>query len=100
MSGWQFAWQAEHSLRRIAAVPLLVLLAVACANLQTVVRWQKDGARAGELEQARKACEQQPGAEQVQIGRDRVEAEVRANAFVRCMEQRGWTWSTYVANEE
>lgn len=91
--------ESECLLRPIVAV-IVVLLALACAHQQTVARWEKAGASPEDLEQVRSACELQPGAEQVQIGRDRMEAEVRANAFVRCMEQRGWTWSTYVTHDE
>lgn len=98
-------WRAEcdRSLRRIAAATTTTLLALGvlgCAGQQTVVRWNKEGATAEDLEEARRACLVQPGAAQVQIGADRVEAEVRANAFVRCMEARGWTWSTELVDAE
>jgi hypothetical protein len=72
----------------------LLLLSLACASQQTVVVWDKAGASEAEFAAAREACKDEPGADQVQIGRDRVEGELRANAFVRCMEAKGFTWKT------
>ena len=84
-SGWS---------RRLLAGFGTLILCVACTSPQTVVRWNKQGATEAELDAAREACKNEPGANEVQTGRDRVDGELRANAFVRCMEARGFSWTT------
>ena len=70
---------------------------MACASQQTVVVWHKQGAVEGELEAAREECLAAPGAQALQLGVDRIEAELRGNAFQTCMRERGWTWTTEAA---
>lgn len=79
---------------RLAAGFALSLTAFACVSAQTVVVWEKAGATDAELEAARETCEHEPGADRVRVGRERMEAELRGNAFVRCMEASGWIWKT------
>ena len=81
-----------QSLRR-GLLGLFCLAALACAP-QTVVVWEKPGATDAELEEARRACLAGAESEDLEIRRDRIDAEVRGNAFVRCMEERGWVWKT------
>jgi hypothetical protein len=80
------------------ALAAALLLGVACASTQTVVVWEKPGGTDEELAAAREACKGEPGVEQLQVGRERTDAELRGNAFVRCMEARGWSWKTEPGN--
>jgi hypothetical protein len=76
---------------------LALLVCSACVSQQTVVVWEKEGAREGELEEARAACLREPEVAEVDVNQDRIQAELRGNAFVACMEKRGWTWKTEAA---
>jgi hypothetical protein len=75
-------------------------LANGCAGRRTVVVWEKPGATAEDLEEAREACLAEPTPSNTNSQRrDRLEADAMGNAFVACMEARGWTWKTRDLNE-
>lgn len=72
------------------------LLLGGCAAKQTVAVWEKPGASAGELEAARSECQKSVG--DIHSGSTRIESEVRGNAFVHCMQEKGWSWRTEEKN--
>lgn len=89
-----------HPLGVVIAVTLALLAGGCASGRRTVVVWEKAGASAEELEQARQACAEQPVERHSNATRrDRVAADAMGNAFVKCMEERGWTWKTRDLNE-
>lgn len=81
-------------------VTLALALASCASGRRTVVVWEKEGASAEELEQARQACSEEPTRRHTtSVRRDRVDADAMGNAFVGCMQERGWTWKTRDLNE-
>ncbi len=73
--------------RRLLAA--LILLS-ACASEGTPFRWVKAGANEAELERARAQCILEANRAGVEKTRDRYEAVVRSNVFIRCMDAAGW----------
>jgi len=83
-----------------AALLVTFAFATGCAGRRTVVVWEKPGATAAELEEAREVCLEEPTPRNTNSQRrDRMEADAMGNAFVACMEARGWTWKTRDLNE-
>jgi len=89
--------------RRAAVWTCIAVCALtsACAGgRHTVVVWEKPGAGPEELEEARRACLEQPTpSDKTAHRRDRLEADTLGREFVECMEARGWTWKTRDLNE-
>ena len=69
---------------------LAALILLSCAYQGTPFRWVKAGADQGELERARAQCVLEANRADVDNTRDRYEAVVRSNVFIRCMDAAGW----------
>ena len=58
---------------------------------QSVLVWQKAGATRDDLIRVRQACNEE--IDRTRAQRKRIEAEVRARDFLKCMQDKGWTWT-------
>ena len=73
---------------------LALALLAGCASEpapQTVLVWQKPGATRDDLTRTRQACHE--AIDETRAQRKRIEAEVRAGDFLKCMQDKGWTWT-------
>jgi len=76
---------------RTSAALMIVLFLVACeTSPRPAVRWVKSGASAQDLEEASSACESQAMKPHLGVDNDTLQAQGRANVFMRCMNERGW----------
>lgn len=76
---------------RTSAALMIVLFLVACeTSPRPALRWVKSGASAQDLEEARNACENRAMKPQLGVDDDTLQAQGRANVFMRCMNERGW----------
>jgi len=70
---------------------IVVLLLTACeTSPRPALRWVKAGAGAEDLEADRQACVDEAMKPQLGLDEDRLQAQGRANVFMRCMNARGW----------
>jgi len=76
---------------RNSAALMIVLFLVACeTSPRPTLRWVKPGGSAADLEAARTACEDEAMKPQLGVEGDGLQAQGRANIFMRCMNGRGW----------
>jgi hypothetical protein len=77
-------------IRKSAALILVLFLAACETSPRPALRWVKAGGSAEDLEAARQACESQAMKPQLGLDGDTLQAQGRANVFMRCMNERGW----------
>ena len=76
------------------SIVLVLALLAGCTSEpapQTVLVWQKPGATRDDLTRVRQACHEE--IDKTRAQRKRIEAEVRARDFQKCMQDKGWTWT-------
>jgi hypothetical protein len=79
----------------VGAVAACFVFVAACNRGPTIVVWEKPGATAAELEEARAACAEEPAERDPErINRTRYQADTAGKQFVECMNERGFTWRT------
>jgi hypothetical protein len=77
-------------IRKIAALMIVLFLAACETSPRPALRWVKSGGSAEDLEHARAACENQAMKQDLGVDDDTLQAQGRANVFMRCMNERGW----------
>jgi hypothetical protein len=77
-------------IRKIAALTIVLFLAGCETSPRPALRWVKSGGSAEDLEVTRAACENEAMKQQLGVGDNTLEAQGRANIFMRCMNARGW----------
>jgi len=77
-------------IRKSAALMIVLVLAACETSPRPALRWAKPGGSAEDLEVARAACENEAMRPHLGVDRDTLQAQGRANVFMRCMNTRGW----------
>jgi hypothetical protein len=77
-------------IRKSAAVMIVFFLAACETSPRPALRWVKPGGSAADLEVASAACENDAMKAQLGLDGDRLQAQGRANVYMRCMNERGW----------
>ncbi len=77
-------------IRKIAALMIVLFLAACETSPRPALRWVKSGGSAEDLEVARSACENEAMKQQLGVDDDTLQAQGRANVFMRCMNARDW----------
>jgi hypothetical protein len=91
--GWVSAsdlWMGG-SVNRKGILMALALIVAACATETPAIGWQKPGAGQAELDAASDVCHSAAMTPDLGVDNDRMQAQARANTFVRCMRENGWT---------
>lgn len=77
-------------IRKSAALMIVLFLAACATSPRPALRWVKAGGSAADLEAARAVCENEAMKAQLGVDDDTLQAQGRANIFMRCMNARGW----------
>lgn len=77
-------------IRKSAALMIVLILAACQTSPKPALRWVKEGGSAEDLQAARTACESDAMKQPLGVDGDALQAQGRANVFMRCMNARGW----------
>ena len=77
-------------IRKSAALMIVLVLAACETSPRPALRWEKPGGRADDLAVARTACENEAMKPHLGVEGDALQAQARANVFMRCMNARDW----------
>jgi hypothetical protein len=77
-------------IRKSLALIVVLFMAACETSPRPALRWVKPGAGAEDLETDRQACVDEAMKPQLGLDQDRLQAQARANVFMRCMNARDW----------